>query len=345
MSTVASKTMMKALVFENHKDTPTIANDIPRPEPSTNQVQVKVEYAALDHGFDGVLHNTWVGMFIHKQTKPLLLGWHYAGTVTDIGDKTINSTSFKVGDAVFGHLEHSPHTTAGTLAEYITVPVAECAHRPASVDAPTAAAASVEASTALQALRDYGKLKSDNSNSTSDEKKQPTVLVVGAGGGVGSAAVQMARAMGAHVTAVCSARDVTRVREYGANVILSRGDHTDPLLAPNTVYDVIFDTPMVLSVAKALRRLKPKGQYVAAMPSWSLLWGFLASIFSSKGVHMVEVKPHQADLMMIADWMAQGQLKIPIDSTFKIKDITDAIHRQRQHKSGRVVIQVHNGWN
>lgn len=326
--------MMKSLLFTHFEDSVKIVN-VERPGPSKNQVQIKVEYSALDTGFDEVLQRTWTGSFIHKLGNPLYLGWHYAGTITEVGSDV---KDFKVGDAVFGHLRHAHNTANGTLAEYIAVPFDQCAKRPSNVDAKTAAASTTEAMTALQALRDCGGLQSD-------EKSSKHVLVVGAGGGVGSAAVQVAKALGARVTALCSARDEKRVKSYGADVVLTREQTPDPLQQGVAQYDIIFDTPVVLSASRALKCIKAHGHYIVTLPSWGFLWGKMTSMFTGKGTHMVEVQPRSADLAIVADLMSQGKLTISIDSTYKVKDIEPALKRQRERKAGRVVIEVENGWD
>jgi NADPH:quinone reductase-like Zn-dependent oxidoreductase len=322
--------MMNALSFQYKKDAVAIVQ-APRPTPAKGQVLVQVEYAALDTALDAVIQRTWIGSFVHKLTTPLYLGWHYAGTVAALGPEV---TDLQIGDAVFGSLPFKPETTQGSFADYITVKTAQCAKRPAAVAAATAAAGTIEPLTALQALRDLGHLQSGQ-----------TVLVVGAGGGVGSAAVQIAKAMGAHVTAICSARDAAVVKTLGADVVLSRDMYPHPLVEYEASYDVILDTPVVLRSKDAFRRLTPKGHLVSTLPSWALLRGlWMKLIFSSKTAHMVEVAPTTADLEQIAAWMVAGQLTIPIDSTHKVKDMPVAMARQRERKNGRVVIQVQNGW-
>jgi NADPH:quinone reductase-like Zn-dependent oxidoreductase len=84
----------------------------------------------------------------------------------------------------------------------------------------------------------------------------------------------------------------------------------------------------------SLKRLKPKGHYITTMPSWGLLWGLVASLFSKKTIHSVEVQPRQADLEQVANLIAAGQLQIPIECTFKVKDMEQAVKRQRQRKTG-----------
>ena len=129
-------------------------------------------------------------------------------------------------------------------------------------------------------------------------------------------------------------------------MVWSRTQVPDPLSSDQR-FDIIFDTPVVLSPVKAMKSLKKGGNYVTTLPTWGLLWGILASMFSSKGVHMVEVKPVGQDFATVSQWLAsegEDKLTIFIDSTYKIKDISQAWKRQHERKTGRVVIQVENGW-
>jgi NADPH:quinone reductase-like Zn-dependent oxidoreductase len=375
-----NKIMMKALKFTYGSTDKITVVQVERPVPTTtaDQVQVKVEYAALGStSFDQVLNRTWSGYFVHKLNNPLFLGWHYAGKVTAVGsgsgaagggaggdmDHANQPQVLAVGDTVLGHLPHSPSTTNGTLAEYVVVPARQCAkYNPSHMDkkvektAATAAAATVEANTAYQALRDHGQLvtklqhysanTTNNNNNAVAPKDKPTVLVIGAAGGVGSAAVQIAHAMGAHVTATCRETDVNRVKEWGANVVWDRTSVPNPLHhTKDSTFDIIFDTPNALSPSQAMKALKDDGHYIATLPSIPFLWGMLLSMFSKKTVSMVEVKPVAADLEQIGIWLTDGTLKVDIDSIFAIKDTAKALQRQRQSgKQGRVVIQVENGW-
>lgn len=193
-------------------------------------------------------------------------------------------------------------------------------------------AASTESLTALQAIRDLGGLSAGKS-----------ILVLGAGGGVGSAAVQIAKNLGAHVTASSSAKDVQRVKNVGADVVLDRSE-TDPLSGSGK-YDFIFDSPNKYSAVKAMGSLNPKGTYVVTMLSFGLFAAMFCSVFNGKRAKFIECHSSKEDLELVSDWMKQDKLKIDVDGTFAIRDLEKAMMRQNmKSKLGRVVLQVKDGW-
>jgi len=305
----------------------------------------------LDTAIDPIMNKEFVGMLLHKFTNPLLLGFHYAGTIVQIGDQV---KGFDIGDDVFGHLQYSNQTTQGSLAEYITVKANSCAHKPKSINPSIAAASTTETLTALQGLRDIGGLQhqediqngnsSHQPSSSSSSSSLSTVLINGAGGGVGSAAVQIAKRMGAHVTAICSTKDVEKVKDLGAHIVIDRKRNPSVLsdCSPGQ-FDIIFDTANALPPNKTMRYLKPSGVVVLTAPKVGHVWGLIRSFFTKKKMIMMMVESKKADLEVVGTWL-QDDFKIYIDSTYPIKDIEKALVRNRQRKNGRVVIQVDNGW-
>merc|ERR1712113_329171 len=189
-----------------------------------------------------------------------------------------------------------------------------------------------EALTALQAMRDHGGLK-----------KNKSILILGAGGGVGSVAVQIAKNLGAHVTGVCSTKDASRVKSFGADVVIDR-TMTDVFTA-DTTYDIIFDTPSKYSPWRSFKYLKPKGTVVVTIPSMGLLTATILSLFNGKKASFVEAKSIDKDLEIVGGWLSSGTLKVDIDSTYSIKDIGDALKRQvDKAKVGRIMLEVEGGW-
>ena len=336
---------MKAVSFSYLKDQTKVV-EIPTPTLSDNEVLVKVKYSALDTAFDAVINKTLVGGFLHKRSDPLLLGWHFSGIIIETGKGIAYdpSSSLKVGSAVFGHLLHDHKTEQGAISEYIAVPATYCAPKPDSISWELAAASTVEGLTALQALRDYGNIKKNPDS----ESSALCILINGAGGQVGGAAVQIAKRMGAHVTAICSTKDVDRVAgQLGADVVIDRGKTLNVLENfQKGQFDIIFDTPNVLSSLQTLRYLKPRGRTVMTVPScWSFVSGFLWSyLFSRKKVVFVAVHPRAEDLNMLGHWLEDG-LTIDIDSIFPARDMESALARNRDNrKKGRVVVKVEDAW-
>lgn len=305
--------------------------NVKKPVPTKKQLLLRVEYAALDTAIVDVMQQTFLASFLHAKVDPLVVGWHYCGTVEAIGPEA-DSTEVAVGEAVFGHLPYDPSTIQGSLSEFLVVESSECAKVPANaaLSRDIYAAATTEAGTALQSLRDLAAVKPGS-----------TVLVLGAGGGVGSAAVGIAKALGAKVTAVCSSKDRKLVKDLGADRVLGR----DELIGD--VFDVVFDTPAKYAKPSTLKMLKKGGAYVTTLPSFGLLWTYLVSLLSSKSVQMVQVKSVKDDLEWIAELLEASKLKVSVDAIYKIKDIDKAIQRQMEpssKKNGRVVVAVSNAW-
>lgn len=323
--------MMKAMALSYNGKARRV--DVSKPTPSSDEVLVKVEMSALDTATPAVLDKTWMGFFTHKKTNPLVLGWHYMGTVVELGAEV---ESLQINDTVWGFLQVEPNQDQGSFSEYITVNTKDTAKFEPStrLTKPVAAAASTESLTALQAMRDLGGLS-----------KGKLILILGAGGGVGSVAVGIAKRLGAHVTAVVSRKDVERVKKLGADKVIDRSELPDPLeYEGDTKYDVIFDTPCAYSVRKCMTKLKPKGTYVTGVLSWNLFVGMLLSPFTGKGAKLVLCHSNTKDLKLVGEWLQDG-LVVDIDSTFKVKDLEKAIVRQRDRsKVGRVVIEVESGW-
>lgn len=305
-----------------------------KPTPQTDEVLVKVQFSALDTALEPVIQKTFVGSMLHKKTDPLFCGWHFSGTVEKTG---ANVSGFESGMQVFGHLPYSSSTTQGSLSEYITVKSDALAVKPNSIGMDMAAASTTEPLTALQALRDIGRLP-----------KGGRVLVNGAGGQVGSCAVQIAKALGSHVTAICSTKDVRKVTKLGANTVIDRKTTPDVLgqLQPGQ-FDVIFDTPGKLSARKTLQFLKPQGAYVNPSPDDMLdfLLGKIFALFSSKSVSMMFVESKKKDLEQIGQWLEDSSLQVEVDSVHDIQNCAAAIQRQNAgSKQGRVVVKVEGGF-
>jgi len=324
---------MKAISFVDTKP-----NVIETEKPSSNpdEVLVKVHYSALDTALEPVLQKEFVGRLVHKFTDPQFCGWHFSGVVESVGSKV--EGDFETGMQVFGHLPYASSTTQGSLSEYITVNSDALAIKPKSIEMDLAAAATTEPLTALQALRDIGRLP----------EKGGHVLINGAGGQVGSCAVQIAKILGSEVTAIVSTKDVEKVTKLGATTVIDR-KKTPDVMGQLTAdkYHVIFDTPGKLSARKITAYLKPKGVYVNPSPDDMLdfLLGKLFTLFSSKTVSMIMVESKKKDLELVGKWIESSDLKIDVDSVHDVKDCAAAIERQHDSaKNGRVVVKVEGGF-
>jgi NADPH:quinone reductase-like Zn-dependent oxidoreductase len=235
------------------------------------------------------------------------------------------------GERVYGHLPYRSGNHQGTFAELVAVPSGEIGRLPASVSFETAAAAATTGLTALQGLRDLGRLRAGG-----------RALVLGAGGGVGTIAVGVAGKLGAAVTAVASPSAADLVKQLGADEVVVRG-HGEPL-ALEGPFDVAFDTPAVYGYRAVHRMLAPRGVYVSTLPTGGLVLGKLMAILSSRRAALVVVRSRRADLELLAGWLAEG-LPVPIDSRFAVAEAGRAIDRLAQGgMRGRVVVDVAGGW-
>jgi len=302
--------------------------EIPKPIPQNGEVVVKIKYAALDTAFHECAQRTMIpGSLLHNlKVNPLVIGWHFSGTIESVADGV---TDLKKKDKVFGHLQYSGSTRQGSLAEYITVPIDECAKVPIGIAMDMAAAVTTESLTALQGLRDQGGLC-----------KGKSVLIIAAAGGVGSQAVQIVKALKAGtIHGVCSTKDVDTVKELGADLVINRNQKDVVKDLRSLSYDVIFDTTGKYSYSKLKYALKKNGKMVSTIPNITTMLPFNRS-------KAVMVQCNKADLDIIGDWLKSGDISsIKIDSTYSIKDIQEAWERQDGGKrSGRVVIKVEGGW-
>lgn len=308
--------------------------EIAQPSPADNEVLVHVAYSAIDTSLASIASKDMSSSYIHDmKAKPLIAGYHFSGTVTETGS---NVSLFKIGDKVFGHLQCEPTQRQGAYSEYITVPEDDIALVPSSENVPMAkaAASTVEALTALQAMRDLGGIE-----------KGQSILIIGAGGGVGSVAVEIAKALGANVTAVCSTKDVKRVQQMGADTVVDRTEE-DPKQHLTEKFDVVFDVPSRYSFIQGMKWLKPGGVFVNTLPGLEkLAFGWLWPLVTTKRLETVQVESNKADLEMMGALMAKDQLRVDIDSVYNISDFSRAWDRQDVGKKiGRVVIQVQDGW-
>ncbi len=301
---------------------------IPKPTPGKDEVLVRVSASAVNAGEEKVIGGDLVGRFLHRRSSPLVLGWDVAGTVEGLG---AGVTDLDEGARVWGHLAYSPAQKQGAFAEHVTLPRPQVAATPADVPDHVAAAAATVTMTALQSLRDLGRLGEGDS-----------ALIVGAGGGIGSAAVGIGKRLGARITAVCSRRDLERVGALGADEVIDR-KLSDPL-ALDSAYEVVFDTPAVHSFGECAGVLGPGGTYVTTLPDLSLITGKARALFTSKRCRFVQVASRREDLELVGGWLSDG-LVVPIDSRHGIADLGAALARQREPtRAGRVVVDVDGQW-
>jgi len=325
---------MKAIVYTEYGPPEVLhLQDIDRPVPKGHQVLVQVRAAsanALDwHYLHGTPYIARLDFGVRRPKNPRL-GVDLAGVVVEVGPEV---TRFKVGDEVFG-------TGPGSFAEYTLANEQRLAMKQSSISFEDAAAVPVAALTALQGLRDIGGLKAGQK-----------VLINGASGGVGTYAVQIAKALGAEVTGVCSDRNVELVRTLGADHVVDykREDFT---LLPER-YDLIVDNVGTRPSGEIRRALTPTGTLVVVGGGGleDSVWGFsfvgsLAKRWVMKPFidqkvlgFMSEIK--HADLEYIQGLMVEGKVHSVIDRRYRLAQVPDAIrYLEAGHARGKVVIDV-----
>jgi NADPH:quinone reductase-like Zn-dependent oxidoreductase len=295
---------------------------------------VKVRAASVNpydwHFIEGtpkIMRLMGVGLRKPKDTR---LGVDFAGTVEAVGK---NVTQFKPGHEVFGG-------RGGAFAEYVCVRGNRAvALKPANLTFEQAASVNIAGITALQAIRDKGKVQPGQK-----------VLINGASGGVGTFAVQIAKSFGADVTGVCSTRNVDLVRSLGADRVI---DYTkEDFTKSEQRYDVILDNVTNRSLLECRRVLTPKGKYVmigGGGPNDQGLIGPLAnpikamllSPFVSQEMGMMMADANKKDLTILADMMQSGKVKPVIDRTYKLSEVPAAIaYLEAGHARGKVVITL-----
>lgn len=326
---------MKAIVYCEYGSPDVLKfEDVEKPVPNDNQVLIKVRAASLNALDAYVIRDTWLGRLFFGLRKPRNtgLGRDVAGQVEAVGK---NVTQFKPGDEVFG-ISHT-----GSLAEYAVTPERALVIKPANVSFEQAASLPVAGLTALQGLRE-GKIQPGQK-----------VLVNGATGGVGTFAVQIAKSLGAEVTAVCSTRNADLVRSIGADHVI---DYTkEDFTKSDQRYDVIFDNVGNHSFAERRRVLNPKGICVLAGMGGAgvkgseaiprIVGGFTArglSSFVDQKFAMYVTKMSKPDLIMLGDLIQAGKIRPVIERTCKLSDAPEAL---RQLDAGARARQArHHGW-
>lgn len=317
---------MKAAVFTEYGSPEVLqVKEVEKPMPKNNEILVKIKATAVNSG-DLRLRKAdpFAVRFIFGFTKPKIniLGSVFSGEIESVGEDVKH---FKVGDAVFGHTDMS----FGAYAEYKCLPEnASIALKPANITHTEAAAIPFGGVTALHFIK------------KATIKPGQRVLVVGASGAVGSAAVQLAKSFGAHVTGVCSTTNVALVQSIGADKVI---DYTKEDFTQNgETYDVIFDAVKAISVSQSLKSLNKNGIMIlsaAEMPE--MLQGLWISMTSNKKVMTGVIGHTAADINFLKGLIESEKLKPVMDRIYSLKQIAEAhAYVEKGHKKGNVALEV-----
>jgi NADPH:quinone reductase-like Zn-dependent oxidoreductase len=325
---------MKAIVQEKYGSADVLElRDVEKPQPGADELLIRVHAAGVDPGVWHLMTDLPYlvrGMgFGFRRPKIRIRGMDVAGTVEATGRNVIQ---LKRGDPVYG-------TCDGSFAEYACAKAERFAPKPATLDFEQAAAVPISGMTALGGLRDAGELQ--------PEQK---VLIIGAAGGVGTYAVQLAKAFGAAVTGVCSTSKVDLVRAIGADEVIdyTREDITDG----TRQFDLILDTAARRPLSHLRRTLTPQGTLVIVGGEGGDRWlgGFQRQIFApvrslfteQKLMGLISKERHE-DLMTLKELIEAGKLTPVIDRTYPLGEAPQAIRYLEQgHSRGKVVLTVSN---
>jgi NADPH:quinone reductase-like Zn-dependent oxidoreductase len=302
---------------------------IARPRPGPHDVLVRVHAAGLHIGDCFGVRGTPLLMRVVTgllHPRPGVPGFDLAGVVVAVGSSV---TTFRPGDSVLG----AGH---GTCAEYAVAPDAQLVLKPTHLTYEQAAAVPTSALAALHGLREVGGLR-----------RGQHVLINGAAGGIGTWAIQIAKASGAEVTGVCSTANLELVRSMGADHVI---DYTrEDFTRTGRQYDLIFDNVENRSLAACRRALTPKGTLVLNSGSGAkgaallvrLLWPLVLSPFVRQNIRRYLSKPNRADLGVLKSHLESGAIRPVIDRVFPLHETPAALrYIETGHARGKVVITV-----
>lgn len=316
---------MKAIVYTKFGSPDVLQlKEVEEPIPKDNEILIKVRAASVN-AFEWrhlradpfLIRLMGAGLL---RPKHRILGADIAGQVEAVGRKV---TQFRPGDDVFGEGSY------GGFAEYVCVDEDRFVLKPANLTYEEAAAVPMAALTALQSLRDIGRIQA-----------KQKVLINGASGGVGTFAVQIAKSFEAEVTGVCSTAKMDLVRSIGADHVI---DYTQEDVTKNTQqYDLILDIAAYRSISKYKRILSSGGMYVLAGGSMARIVQLMVmSMTGVKNMKLMVAKINQKDLLFLIELMNAGKVKSIIDQRYPLAETAEAVrYLEDGHARGKVVITV-----
>jgi NADPH:quinone reductase-like Zn-dependent oxidoreductase len=325
------RTTMRAVVQDKYGETTDVlrVEQIDRPDIGDGDVLIRVHAASVHigdwHVMTGLPYLLRIVGFGFRAPKIRVRGMDMAGTIEAVG---LNVTQFQVGDQVFG-------TCEGAFADYAATPQNTIAPKPANLTFEQAAAVPTSAFAALQALRDAGGITSGQH-----------VLIVGASGGVGLFAVQIAKSFGAEVTGVCSTTKVDMVRSLGADHVI---DYTQQDFTHNEQrYDLVLEMGGNHSLSQLRRALRPGGTLVPVGSEEGSRWvggrGWSRAMLLSpfvRSLRPLSSKPNQLDLQFLTELIEAGKITPIIDKTYPLNEVPDAINYLTTGQArGKIIIAV-----
>jgi NADPH:quinone reductase-like Zn-dependent oxidoreductase len=328
---------MKAITQDRYGSPDTLElKEVGKPTPAGNEVLVRVHAASLNaydwHIMRGDPYLARLMLGSLSGPKSRIRGRDFAGTVVEAGSKV---SRLRPGDEVYGDTFHAN----GAFAEYVCAPESFVAPKPSNLSFEQAAAVPLAANTALMGLRDLAQVRPGQ-----------CVVVNGASGGVGTFAVQLAKAFGADVTAVCSTRNLDLVKSLGADHLI---DYTqDDFTLDRQRYDVVFDLVANRRLGDLRRSLTPAGTLILSGggvfdggslvgPMGLVIKGRLLARFARQRLLVLQERPSSANLSTLRDLIEAGDVVPAIDRTYDLSQVPEAIrYLEAEHARAKVVIAV-----
>jgi NADPH:quinone reductase-like Zn-dependent oxidoreductase len=323
---------MRAIVQDEYGEAEVLRlEEIDRPAIGDDEVLVRVHAAGVDQGawhlMAGLPYPMRLAGYGFRAPKDRVRGRELAGRVEAVGGAV---TTLTVGEEVFGIGE-------GTFAEYARASVSKLVRKPEGLTFRQASALSISATTALQAVRDHAKVRAGE-----------RVLVIGASGGVGSFAVQIAKAFGAEVTGVASTGKVDLVRSLGADAVVDY--RAEDVTAGERRFDVVLDTGGNTPLRRLRRILTPRGRLVIVGAETGGRWlggtdrqlrAMALNPFTGQQLGSFIASENAADLAALAELVEAGKLTPAVDRTFPLEQVPEAMRYLRAGQArGKVVIDV-----
>ncbi len=315
---------MQALVYDRFGGPEVLAvREVEPPAAGRGEVVVRVVAAALNPK-DVLVRKGKLGL-LNRGPFPRRVGYDWAGEAIEIGPGV---EGVRAGDRLFGMIQA---WGGGACAERCAVRPGEFARAPAGVTPEQAAALPLAGLTALQALRDLAGTRPGDA-----------VCVNGASGGVGTLALQIAKALGARVTSVSSGRNLDFCRSLGADAALDY-ESERPFARPGA-YRVVFDAFGKLDFGEARASLSAGGVFVSTVPSWRIVRATLLTLGASRRARLVVVRSRRNDLELLRDWVEAGLVRPVVDRVLRLDEAAEAQrYLETKRARGKVVLRVGRG--
>ncbi|MEG4117608.1 NAD(P)-dependent alcohol dehydrogenase [Microcoleus sp. N9_B4] len=313
---------MKAVAFDRYGSAEELQyRELSKPIAKSNELLVRVRASSVNP-VDWKIRQGHLQL-LTGYNFPRIVGSDISGVVVEVGREV---TKFQPGDEVYTFLNP---INGGACAEYAVVPESDAAIKPKNITHTEAAAVPIAGLTALQSLRDLGQLQSGNK-----------VLINGASGGVGTFTVQVAKAMNAEVTGVCSAKNRELVKSLGADFVLNYAEID--FAQQSDKYDIILDAVGTRTFAECEKVLQPEGVYISTLPSLENLAPMLTSWFiSDKKAKLIVANANTSDLGALRELIESDQVEPIVDRTYSLAEVAAAhAYSETGRAIGKIAIVI-----